>query len=163
MERKELDLFLRSRAESPLRLLLREVPRRSNVGGGYECDGLANETLHWMVEKAEALGLSFDSASLAPLQALLQLRPPRHDDPGLPSLGDGTRRLGSHRADGESLHQAALDRRAYPPCRYHPPSLDRVALPGAPRVMPAVTTTKIKRGEPCRGPAGREPPTAEVR
>jgi uncharacterized protein (DUF2235 family) len=32
----------------------------SNVGGGYSPDGLANEALHWMVEKAEALGLEFD-------------------------------------------------------------------------------------------------------
>ena len=27
----------------------------SNVGGGYSPDGLANEALHWVVEKAEAL------------------------------------------------------------------------------------------------------------
>src|SRR5262249_13274052 len=35
-----------------------------NVGGGYSPDGLANEALHWIVEKAEALGLEFDSAYL---------------------------------------------------------------------------------------------------
>ena len=36
-----------------------------NVGGGYAPDGLANEPLQWMVEKAEGLGLEFDSTYLA--------------------------------------------------------------------------------------------------
>lgn len=37
----------------------------SNVGGSYRPDGLANEALHWMAEKAEEVGLEFDSKYLA--------------------------------------------------------------------------------------------------
>jgi uncharacterized protein (DUF2235 family) len=36
----------------------------SNVGGGYAPDGLANEALHWIAEKAEALGLELDKTYL---------------------------------------------------------------------------------------------------
>ena len=36
----------------------------SNIGGGYAPDGLANEALHWMAEKAEGLGLELDHAYL---------------------------------------------------------------------------------------------------
>lgn len=32
----------------------------SNIGGGYQKDGLANEALHWMLDEASALGLEFD-------------------------------------------------------------------------------------------------------
>ena len=34
-----------------------------NVGGSEAPDGVANEALHWMVEKAERLGLEFDQAT----------------------------------------------------------------------------------------------------
>ena len=37
----------------------------SNVGGGYEPDGLANITLHSMKKRAKALGLAFDDDFLA--------------------------------------------------------------------------------------------------
>jgi uncharacterized protein (DUF2235 family) len=36
----------------------------TNVGGGYEHDGLANCSLHWMKDKAVALGLSVDEQFL---------------------------------------------------------------------------------------------------
>ncbi len=32
----------------------------SNIGGGYQKDGLANEALHWMLDEASNLGLEFD-------------------------------------------------------------------------------------------------------
>jgi uncharacterized protein (DUF2235 family) len=37
----------------------------TNVGGGYEHDGLANCSLHWMKDKAVALGLSVDEKFLS--------------------------------------------------------------------------------------------------
>jgi uncharacterized protein (DUF2235 family) len=37
----------------------------TNVGGGYEHDGLANCSLHWMKDKAVALGLSVDEIFLS--------------------------------------------------------------------------------------------------
>jgi len=35
-----------------------------NVGGGYVASGLSNDTLQWMVEKAEPVGLEFDREKL---------------------------------------------------------------------------------------------------
>ncbi|QSX74004.1 DUF2235 domain-containing protein [Lysobacter arenosi] len=40
-----------------------------NVGGGYSPDGLANGALHWIVDRATALGLEFDTNYLAFYQA----------------------------------------------------------------------------------------------
>ena len=37
----------------------------TNIGGGYEHDGLANCSLHWMKDKAVALGLSVDEKFLS--------------------------------------------------------------------------------------------------
>ena len=37
----------------------------SNVGGGYQKDGLANISLHWIKDKAHDLGLEFDETFLA--------------------------------------------------------------------------------------------------
>lgn len=36
----------------------------SDIGGGYEEKGLANEALHWMLNKAKVLGFSFDQPYL---------------------------------------------------------------------------------------------------
>ena len=36
----------------------------SNIGGGYRKDGLANISLHWIKEKAQACGLEFNEAFL---------------------------------------------------------------------------------------------------
>ena len=48
-----------------------------SVGGGYTPDGLANEALHWMIEKAEWLRLDFDSAYLKPFTPCFNSK--RHD------------------------------------------------------------------------------------
>ncbi len=37
----------------------------TNIGGGYEKDGLANIALHWIINKAKALGLEVDERFLA--------------------------------------------------------------------------------------------------
>jgi uncharacterized protein (DUF2235 family) len=37
----------------------------SNVGGSYKPDGLANEALHWIIEKSQSCGLCFDEAYLS--------------------------------------------------------------------------------------------------
>ncbi|MCZ8115975.1 DUF2235 domain-containing protein [Silanimonas sp.] len=114
----------------------------SNVGGSYSPDGLANEALHWMVEKAEQCGLQFDSAHLA------------HYRPCFNStLNDSmsllyramVRELGAGQGDGQCLHQAALDRAGLAPMKYAPQNL---ATPGA-KALPVVTTRRIARGTPC--------------
>lgn len=41
----------------------------TNVGGGYEHDGLANVALHWMADEAAAAGLDFDAPFLKKYRA----------------------------------------------------------------------------------------------
>lgn len=114
----------------------------SNVGGSYSPDGLANEALHWMVEKAEQCGLEFDAAYLA------------HYRPCFNStLNDSmsllyrvmVREVGGGQNDGQCLHQAALDRAGLTSMNYAPQNL---ATPAA-RSLPVVTTRRTARGTPC--------------
>lgn len=84
-----------------------------SVGGGYTPDGLANEALHWMVEKAEGLGLEFDSNYLEPFAPCFNSR--RHDSMSAKYriFGQYERPVGAQLADGEVIHRSAMDRRAY--------------------------------------------------
>jgi uncharacterized protein (DUF2235 family) len=83
----------------------------SDVGGGYERGGLANEALHWMVSKAHALGLEFDDAYLA-------FYAPHWDGDLHNSMsvkyrlmgGAYDRPIGNQPADGETVHRAAIER-----------------------------------------------------
>jgi uncharacterized protein (DUF2235 family) len=92
----------------------------TNVGGGYEHDGLANCSLHWMKEKAVALGLSVDEEFLCYYKPWFgdELRKSmnwfylllgRHRRP----IGAG---MGSHEVVDESVYQ----RQHYPPAAYCP-------------------------------------------
>jgi uncharacterized protein (DUF2235 family) len=112
----------------------------TNVGGGYTMDGLANEALHWIVEKAEREGLVFDSAYLA------------HFEPHFTSilrdsmsvtyrLRARDRVIGAHRAHGECIHQSVVSRRSHAASKYDPAHL-RDALGGA-SPLPVVQTTRI--------------------
>lgn len=119
----------------------------SNVGGSYDPDGLANEALHWLVEKARALGLDFDDAYL------------RHFRPCFNStLNDSmtalylvmrpvTRSIGDHAADGECIHQSAIDRLAHADSKYAPTNLKKDR--DGPNPSPVVNTTGVERGRPC--------------
>ena len=76
----------------------------SNVGGGYGPDGLANEALHWIVEKAEDLGLEFDK--------FLQHYRPCFNSTLNDSMtavykvmGEHLRPIGKRLTDGEGVHQ----------------------------------------------------------
>lgn len=119
----------------------------SNVGGSCFPDGLANEALHWIVEKAEGLGLEFNSA-------FLNYYPPCFNVPLRDSmsamykpLGPYVRPIGLQPADGEMVHQSALDRRAIAECNYSPANLaSYLANVGTPRIT---NTTRIPRGKPC--------------
>jgi hypothetical protein len=126
----------------------------ANVGGGYEYDGLANEALHWMVEKAEALGLGVDSEYLQYFKPCFNSD--LHDSMTLTYriFGNGTRKLGAQPGDGEALHQAALDRSKYPHCHYAPANLVACTSGVRGSNLPAVTTSRIARGSPCPGPTG---------
>jgi hypothetical protein len=119
----------------------------SDVGGGYSPDGLANEALHWMVEKAAAEGLEFDEKYLAYFRPCFN--GVRHESMSMmyKLLGEYERPLGTRPADGETVHQSAIDRLNIATCNYDPPNL-RTYLR---RVQPARVsdTSRISRGAPC--------------
>ena len=122
----------------------------SNVGGGYAPDGLANEALHWMVEKAEGHGLEFDSRFLAHFK-------PCYDSIICDSMtafykimGRGSRQIGGFSADGEGIHQSALDRKQTQDLDYTPRNLGDA---GALAKVRTVNTTRVAR-RPCRKPPG---------
>jgi uncharacterized protein (DUF2235 family) len=118
-----------------------------NVGGGYAPDGLANEALHWMVEKAEHLGLEVDRAYLL------------HFTPCFNSIlqnsmtwmyrlfGPNVRQIGKQSEGFESVHRSALDRRNYPTCHYDPGNLENYLERN--RVHHPAITTRVPTGTPC--------------
>jgi len=119
----------------------------SNVGGSYSPDGLANEALHWIVEKAESLGLEFDKEYLA--HYLPCFNSVLNDSMTMTYkiMGPNVRVLGTHAADGESVHQSAIDRKRLPECQYSPENLNAVLTNGA--TIKTVNTTRVARGTPC--------------
>jgi uncharacterized protein (DUF2235 family) len=118
-----------------------------NVGGGYTPDGLANEALNWMVEKAEGLGLEFDSNYLEPFKPCFNSV--LHDSMTATYrvLGEHIRALGKQLQDGEVLHQSAIDRRNLAECNYRPENLQPFVGSGA--GMTVVRTTRVPTGTPC--------------
>ena len=119
----------------------------SDVGGSYTPDGLANEALHWMVERAERLGLEVDDTYLA--HFLPCFNSVLHDSMSFKYrlLGPYTRRVGAHARDGECVHRSAMDRLSMTSLGYEPENLlDHLKTVGAPRLS---ETTRIRRGMPC--------------
>jgi uncharacterized protein (DUF2235 family) len=118
----------------------------TNVGGSCRWDGLANEALHWMVEKAEGLGLEFDSNYLQPFLPCFNSELIDSMTAKYRALGEFVRPMGDHKADGEAVHQSVLDRHGLAAMDYAPKNLARYLAMGAPAV---VTTTRTPRGVPC--------------
>ena len=117
----------------------------SNVGGSYRPDGLANEALHWMIDKAEELGLAFDSGYLANFLPCFNSTLHVSSSWFYRLIGEVVRGTGQHREHGECLHRSVRDRMAHPPSAYAPPNVpDSDALP-------VVDTRRIPRGTPCEG------------
>jgi uncharacterized protein (DUF2235 family) len=118
-----------------------------NVGGGYSPDGLANEALHWIVEKAENFGLEFDSAYLNHFTPCFNSV--LHDSMTATYrvLGQHVRPICSHPSDGEFLHKSAVDRRTLAECHYHPENLEAFLVRSRP-VSPAITT-RVPTGTSC--------------
>jgi uncharacterized protein (DUF2235 family) len=117
----------------------------SNVGGGCTPDGLANEPLHWVVEKAAALGLEFDDAYLGFFKPCFNST--LHDSMSLKYrvFGPHVRPIGRFPQD-ETLHQAAIDRRNLFD-DYRPTNLEAFVSNGS--TQPLAQTTRIPRGKPC--------------
>jgi uncharacterized protein (DUF2235 family) len=118
-----------------------------NVGGGCEPDGLANEALHWIVEKAEALGLEFDDWFLKPYTPCFNSSLQDSMTLGYRLLGECLRPIGKHPNDGETIHRSALDRMSLDTCDYHPANLESYLSEQA-AVAPAITT-RVRTGTPC--------------
>jgi uncharacterized protein (DUF2235 family) len=116
-----------------------------NVGGSLDPDGVANEALHWIVEKAEALGLEFDTKYLGYYLPCFnsELRDSMSFKYRL--MKEHVRRVGENGMHGESLHQTALDRMRLAECGYAPENLP----PHLAQRMPVVDTKRIARGTPC--------------
>jgi uncharacterized protein (DUF2235 family) len=121
----------------------------SDVGGGYTPDGLANEALHWIVEKAEGLNLEFDGAFL--LHYTPCFNSVLHNSMTLlyRSMGRYVRPICTQPGNDEAVHQSALDRMGLAACNYRPKNLIAYLARGA---APSVNTTRIARGTPCAGP-----------
>jgi uncharacterized protein (DUF2235 family) len=118
-----------------------------NVGGGYSPDGLANEALHWIVEKAEGLGLELDNAYLEPFKPCFNSVLQDSMTLTYKAIGQHVRPIGENPGDGELLHQSALDRRRLPECNYHAPNLEAFLATGN-STIPA-RTTRVPTGVPC--------------
>jgi uncharacterized protein (DUF2235 family) len=120
-----------------------------NVGGGYSPDGLANEALHWLVEKAESHGLEFDSEYLSHFRPCFNST--LNDSMSLMYrlLGEYHRPIGQHREHGEQIHRSIIDRRKLKELGYAPPNLSADLIEG-PNALPVVDTRRIPRGTPCQ-------------
>jgi hypothetical protein len=125
----------------------------SNVGGGQTPDGLANEALHWLVEKAEALGLEFDASFLSKYTPCFNST--LHDSMNgkYRLLGTHVRTIGRLASGGEVVHQSAIDRLKDPACAYAPQNL-KTFLDSAAAAAARSNTARIARGSPCPPLAG---------
>jgi uncharacterized protein (DUF2235 family) len=117
-----------------------------DVGGGYATDGLANEALHWMVEKAVGLDLEVDEDYLRFFTACFNGR--LHDSmtPKYRLMGTYHRPIGTALAHGEVLHPSVSDRFQHD-AGYRPRNLaDFLAAKPAP---PLALTQRALPGVPC--------------
>jgi uncharacterized protein (DUF2235 family) len=129
-----------------------------NVGGGYKPDGTANNALHWIVEKAEDLGLEFDHEALdhyAPYPSGT-----KHESMTTfyRPLGVLQRPIGAHRAHGEALHSSV--RKRYDADKdYRPKNLPESLLDGGTNALPVVDSPRHRQRNPSP-PAAAIAPTA---
>ena len=119
-----------------------------NVGGSEKPDGVANEPLHWMVEKATLHGLAFDATYLAHYTPCFNTRLANSMTAKYRALGEHVRPLGEYAAHGEMLHQSVLDRLRQADETYQAKNL--LAFQASGKVLPVTNTTRIPRGvKPC--------------
>jgi uncharacterized protein (DUF2235 family) len=126
----------------------------SDVGGGYAPDGLANEALHWLVEKAEACELEFDAKYLQFFRPCFNSVLHESMSAMYRAMGPHVRPLGEYVAHGESIHKSAIDRLAHfngaanGGTHYAPANLQTFIASAAATAVYA-NTTRIARGQPC--------------
>lgn len=115
-----------------------------NVGGGYSPDGLANEALHWMVEKAENCGLEFDKNYLDYFRPCFNSNSNDSMTTMYRLLGRYIRPLGKYRDSGEQIHRSVMDRINMASLGYAPSNYPQELRQG-PAALPVVDTTRIAR------------------
>jgi uncharacterized protein (DUF2235 family) len=118
----------------------------SNVGGGYDPDGLANEALHWVAEQAEVLGLALDQKYLDPFRPCFNSVLNDSMTPKFKLLGTHVRPVAAGTRTNEVVHQAALDRHNHASSRYAPSNLLDCLKSGRAK---STDSMRVKRGEPC--------------
>jgi uncharacterized protein (DUF2235 family) len=118
-----------------------------NVGGGYSPDGLANEALHWIVEKAEKLGLEVDASYLKFFRPCFNSDLQDSMTLAYRAFGEYVRPIGRQLTDGEALHKSTIDRRQLAECRYHPENLEQFLKDDS--SPPLAITTRVPTGTPC--------------
>ena len=118
----------------------------SNVGGGYSPDGLANEALHWMLDKAEGLGLEFDRLYLQHYLPCFNSVLKDSMTFKYKLMGSYVRPIGQQPTDGEAIHQSAIDRMNLPECHYNPQNLRQCLESDE---LTTANTQRIPRGKPC--------------
>jgi uncharacterized protein (DUF2235 family) len=116
----------------------------SDVGGSYSPDGLANEALHWIVEKAESHGLELDCAYLEHFRPLFCSNVHESVAAKYRLLGLNVRPIGAEPAGAERVHQTAIDRR-HLFAGYRPKNLEAY-LASAGRGLVYAQTTRVVRG-----------------
>jgi len=99
----------------------------TNVGGGYEPDGLANCALHWMVDKVSGpnspIDMAFDLSYLEHYVAVPTSKL-RNSKKGIYRvLGSFERPMGNRRNSNESIHESVFARLSNDSCEYEPPNL----------------------------------------
>ena len=115
-----------------------------DVGGSYSPDGLANEALHWIVEKAEAHGLEVDCAYLEHFRPYFCSKLHESMTAKYRILGVNVRPIGVHAATAERVHQTAIDRR-HLFAGYRPKNLEAYLASAGPGLVYA-QTTRVVRG-----------------
>jgi uncharacterized protein (DUF2235 family) len=115
-----------------------------DVGGSYSPDGLANEALHWIVEKAESHGLEVDDAYLDHFRPFFSSRLHESMSVRYRILGVNVRPIGAEPAGAERVHQTAIDRR-HLFAGYRPKNLEAFLASAGPGLVYA-QTTRVVRG-----------------
>lgn len=117
-----------------------------NVGGSEDPDGLANEALHWIVEKAESLGLTFDDRFLSYYTPCFNSEQDESMTLMYRALGINDRDICMVPESNECVHQSVVDRRKHSNPFHGGAKLIDCLDNRSPTV---VDTARIPRGTPC--------------
>jgi uncharacterized protein (DUF2235 family) len=115
----------------------------SDVGGGYEEEGLANTSFHWMAREANHCGLlvEFSLADVHPINPCDTLHDEVTANPGWTLASVGNRALPA----GSAYHASVAERIANPGCRYRSPlPTDAPIVHTAPSIVAPDGTTQAR-------------------